>query len=295
MHDMKNLFSVNVNDEENDALDKNPFVLRRTDPEISKKMEDLFDTDEADSEKSAKEPASAKILRILRVVCGYISLIMLAGIIKALPEVGAAAFIKVPWITSICIISGIAFLILNARKVRNDKTKKQEKEKSEADESEDYEEALKKIVEEAYVFLKIPSSAQSTDTFVRLYKIKNGKEKNGSSLFQFMNTEHKIFLEDRSLCLADAESVQAIPLENITGIYKVDKRIKFFGWNKAEEYRSDRYKPYQIKQSGFALTVKNCYALRFHSDFGEDYEILFPAYELDTWTSLTGVEAKENT
>ena len=88
-------------------------------------------------------------------------------------------------------------------------------------------------------------------------------------------------------------AIDAIPLENITGIYKIDKRIKFFGWNKAEEYRSDRYKPYQIKQSGFALTVKNCYALRFHSDFGEDYEIFFPTYELDTWTALTGVAVKE--
>ena len=290
---MKNLFSVNVNDEENDALNSNPFVLRRTDPEISKKMDELFNSDEEDSEASAKQPTSEKILRTLCIICGYLSLIMLAGMVKALPKVGAAAFIKVPWITSICIICGIVFLILTARKVRNDKAKSQEKETTESDESKDYEEALKKITEESYAFLKIPSSAQSTDTFVRLYKIKNGKEKNGSSLFQFMNTEHKIFLEDRALCIADAESVQAIPLENITGIYKIDKRIKFFGWNKAEEYRSDRYKPYQIKRSGFALTVKNCYALRFHSDFGEDYEIFFPAYELDTWTALTGIDVKD--
>lgn len=294
---MKNLFSVNMNDEESDALNTNPFVLRRVDPEISKKMEALFDSDEEDGEESEKTPASEKILRTLRIVCGYFSLITLAGMIKALPEVGAAAFIKVPWITAVCVVCGIVFLVLTARKVRNDKAQTQAKEttkEDEAEESEDYEEALKKITEESYAFLKIPTSAQNTDIFVRLYKIKNGKEKKGSSLFQFMNTVHKIFLEDHSLCLADAESVLAIPLKNITGIDKVAQRIKFFGWNKEEDYRSDRYKPYQIKQSGFALTVKSCYALRFHSDFGEDYEILFPAYELDTWTALTGVEAKES-
>ena len=293
---MKNLFSVNMNDEGSDALNTNPFVLRRVDPEFSKKMEELFDSDEEDGEESEKTPASEKILRTLRIVCGYFSFIMLAGMIKALPKAGAEAFIKVPWITATFVVCGIVFLVLTARKIRNDKAKTQAKEtveEDEAKESEDYEETLKKITEEAYAFLKIPASAQSTDIFVRLYKIKNGKETNGSSLFQFMNTEHKIFLEDRLLCLADAESVLAIPTENITGIDKVDQRIKFFGWNKEEEYRSDRYKPYQIKQRGFALTVKSCYALRFHSDFGEDYEILFPAYELDTWTALTGIDVKD--
>ena len=95
------------------------------------------------------------------------------------------------------------------------------------------------------------------------------------------------------LCIADVNNVIGLPIEDMTGIYKINKRVSFLGWNKEESFNKAPYKQYKMTSNQFGMIfIKPHYSLRF-SSFGEEYEILFPAYELETFTSLTGVEVKE--
>ncbi len=67
-------------------------------------------------------------------------------------------------------------------------------------------------------------------------------------------------------------------------------------WNKEESIKSERYKPYKMTENnlGFVI-IKNYYALKLHTNFGE-YEILIPPYEIETFTAMLRIKiANENT
>ena len=113
-------------------------------------------------------------------------------------------------------------------------------------------------------------------------------------MFEYINFDMLVFREGEMLCLADDRSVIGIPLSDITGIYKINKRVNFSGWNKEDDFNTGAYKPYKITQNNYGiLYIKPYYSLRF-TGYGEVYEILFPAYELDTFVRLTDASEKED-
>ena len=171
--------------------------------------------------------------------------------------------------------------------------KKKTKTTVESDDFKDGVESSAAFTEECYAELGVPEDAKQADIFTKPYKMKNGKEKKASSWFEYVNQEVDIFLEGNMLCIADVNNVIGLPIEDMTGIYKINKRVSFLGWNKEESFNKDPYKQYKMTCNQFGMIfIKTHYSLRF-SSFGTEYEILFPAYELDTFTSLTGLEVKE--
>ncbi len=280
---MKNLFTINM-DDDNDSGAYEKFLLRRADAELIKKQDESIGLMK-EHEQKASLP---KWLILIRGLCMMFFFIVLIAYIKSWNENGLKTFTAVPWLTVSGAICGFIALVLWLI----------EKQKaSHVMESQDFHQNMESIVnihKESLDFLQVPENALNVDVFSRPYKIKNGKEKRATDLFEYINFDMLVFREGEMLCLADDRSVIGIPLSDITGIYKINKRVNFSGWNKEDDFNTGAYKPYKITQNNYGiLYIKPYYSLRF-TGYGEVYEILFPAYELDTFVRLTDASVKED-
>ena len=99
--------------------------------------------------------------------------------------------------------------------------------------------------------------------------------------------ESTIYREGNEFCLSDGETVYRFPLGEVLGIRKIDQGIPAAGWNKAQ---SPKEKCYQ--KAGVMLFRDACYGLKFFYavEFlhgGEQYRLLFPAYELQKIRDMT--------
>lgn len=273
---MKNLFAIDMDKEYGEF---EPFVLRRVESELSEKQDEALQKLE-DHQKRSQLPA---LLSIVKSLCIWFFLIVLISIIK----VGKEAFSNAPvlcYAGILCGIIGIALWIFERKKIKT------------VAESEDLQEDVKSAVayaQKCFFELGVPDDAKNTDIFSKPYVMKNGKEKKANGMFEYVNNEAYLFREGNTLCIADVQTVYGLPIEDMTGIYKVNKRASFMGWNKEENFNKAPYKQYKMTSNQYGVIfTKTYYSLRF-SGFGEEYELLFPAYELDTFTSLTGLSVKE--
>ena len=274
---MKNLFTVDVDSNE-EYGEYSSFILRKVDAELSQRQNESFE----ELDEHQKKASLPFWLSIIKFICMLAFMIILVAMVKSLDEVGLDVFTRIPWLTAVGAIGGITALVLHIVERQKQKT---------VAESDDFKEDIaeaEKIIAESREALGIPSDAVNTDVFLYPCKTKKGKINNANSEFEFMNMELKLFLEDGYLCFADADCVIGIPVCDITEIVSVDGRRSFFGWNKEEAFNKGEYKKYKITQNNFGTNFsKNCYALRLVTD-GNEYEIIFPPYELDTFTRMTG-------
>ncbi len=273
---IKNLFAIDI---DKDYGEFEPFVLRRVERELSEKQQESVEKLVA-HEKSTVLPGW---LRIVKILCFYFFLIVLCSVIK----VGKAAFANAPILCALGAIGGVIGITLWIIEIRKTKTV------AESDGFKDDVENAVGFTEKCLSELGVPDDAKTVDIFSKPYKMKNGKEKKANGLFEYINYEAAVFREGSTLCIADVNNVIGLPIENMTGIYKISKRASFMGWNKEENFRKAPYKQYKMTSNQYGVIfIKHHYSLRF-SSFGEEYELRFPAYELDNFTSLTGVDVKE--
>ena len=274
---MKNLFAIDI---DKSQAEFDHFVIRSVDQDLSKKQEETVDK----LEEHEKKSALPTWLRIVKYLCFYFFLIVIGSMIK----VGKEAFLNAPVLCVLGMLGGvigIALWTVEKKKVKN--TVKSDDFKNDV-------ESYSEFTEECFSELGVPNDAKQADIFTKPYKMKNGKEKRASGWFEYVNQEVHLFLEGNMLCIADVNNVIGIPIEDMTGIYTINKRVSFLGWNKEEAFNKTPYKQYKMTSNQYGVIfIKTHYSLRF-SSFGEEYEILFPAHELDTFTNLTGVEVKEN-
>ncbi|MCM1233868.1 MAG: hypothetical protein NC489_27490 [Ruminococcus flavefaciens] len=267
---MKNLFTLNTTTGQSST---DEFIIRKISAETSARQNERLERLHS-AERYANSPVW---LTIIMYAAFAFALIFSTSFVNALIELGANkalynARILLP-VAVTCFVLALAILIF--KKIRYNKTVSSASFRSLGEE-------VKKANETGYRELAVPEAADGITAFLSIVNVnRKGQEKNlaGVKYFAF---EYKIFVENDCLCLADAESVAAMPLSMITAIYTVNKRATFANWNKEEKPRSPKYKPYKIKHlnNGF-YGVKPYYSLRFtHS--GEEYEIAFPPYELET-------------
>lgn len=135
--------------------------------------------------------------------------------------------------------------------------------------------------------LMVPENRVNIDVLCRPFKQKNGKEKKGSQLFDFLNISFGVFVEEENLCFSDISSVYGIPIDSITDIVLINKTVVVSQWNKDESTNSQKYKKY-VKMNNYGnYFIKPHYSIRFkHND--EEWEILIPAYDFDIISELTG-------
>ena len=92
--------------------------------------------------------------------------------------------------------------------------------------------------------------------------------------------ETKVFNEGKNLCVYDGERIFRLSLGEIVGIRKISQGIPTIGWNKHGRPSGKRY-----REAGVMLFKDVCcgfsyfYAVEFLHD-GEQYRLIFPAYEL---------------
>ena len=274
---MKNLFAIDINNE-NERCEFEPFILRRVKKELSEKQNEAINALESHEKKAGLSPW----LVAVKYLSGAFFMIVLAAVVKA----GKTAFSNAPILILIGAICGVISLALWLTERKKSKTV------AESDEFKDDVANADQLAEECLAELNIPTDAKKADIFLRPYKIKNGKEKKAFDMFEYINTEFHVFREGDNLCIADVGSIIGVSIRDMTGIYPIDKRVNFMGWNKEENFNKGAYKPYKMTSNQYGiLFIKPCYSLRF-SSFSEEYEIIFPAYELETFKNLTELDVK---
>lgn len=277
---MKNIFGLN-NDNEN--FDGYHFRIREINPQLKEKIDEHQKENEALSKKSSLP----KSLSIIKIVCFFVAITVISGIIRSLDEVTLKeAYNNIPflfYIGGLTILIYVFILIYENNKKTNIETSEEFKKLQE-----DSDELIQKALED----LKVPLDAKKIDIFIYPYKIKTSKEKQVKSLqmFKYINYEFNVFNEADKLCFADSNQVIAIPLSSINKIFEINKKVSFFGWNKIEKYNKGEYKKYKITANNYGtLFIKTYYSIIIN----EEYELLIPGYEINQILELTNLEIEK--
>ncbi len=149
-----------------------------------------------------------------------------------------------------------------------------------------YEAAERKVRENAGV----PIDAEKAEILIVCYR---GDEKHQQVMGAADNTPLDVFMRDGDLCIFDGIDVFAFPRSGMTGLRIVEREFPISGWNKPQPPTQKQYIDCGVTLHGEKpASLRFCCALDLSRD-GEDYRLLFPAYELPVFARLTGLAAPE--
>ena len=139
--------------------------------------------------------------------------------------------------------------------------------------------------------LEIPDDVGFTEVIYYQYELHDGKvvpvpEQPGGQIY--FNPLYFLYAENENLNIGTDKSVFAVPLSALKCIRKVDQKISFKFWKKAEHFSSPAYKDFDIISTKDSFKMDYFYTLEFFFD-GEMWEIPFPCYELPVFQKLTGL------
>jgi len=145
---------------------------------------------------------------------------------------------------------------------------------------------VEKLEQRCFDELGVPANADKIDVFQFKYKVKNGNPKPATAT-RYTNAEMRIYRTGETLFIADPYRLYAFPVRAFTLLARIDKYAAFDDWNKDVDCRKGEYKSYKIRNNtgnnfSSGYTVKPYYSARFIA-FGEEYEIIIPAYEQGTF------------
>jgi len=283
---MKNVFGINTTDDkDNVTTDGQVFISNSIPPEMSDALDKCIDITESIEGKAALP----LWMRIIMHISGYGSIILAAGIVNGLADVTfKQAYANAPYLFYCTIILFFVWLAL----FMTGRSKRKNIENS--DEFEQTENYVKRVVSSSREMLNIPVDAKDIDILTFYYKVKNGKMKVvNKGIVTYMNFVCKVYVKENSLHMADLKEELAIPLDSITGFKKINKKTSVPEWNKETPPNKGEYKKYKIVINNAGLIYfKPYYALCIEWN-GESYELFIPPYELDTISSLIGLEYSE--
>lgn len=272
---MKSLFSMDV--EKNEPYGKE-FILRETDFELTQKSDQSLDTLN-DFEKKSDVPVLYTIIQYLL----FLSFYFLAAFIKKCIDDGFTVAYKTT--TEFFYIGTIGFAAWLAMTVYK---KIRYKKVVESTEVNDFINDVKELNNTIRESLLIPENSASVDVLCRSFKLKNGKKKSANLFYDCLNFSFWVFIEGDNLCFADTSSVYGIPLDSFTRIDLINKSVMVPQWNKDEPIKDEKYKKYVKVNGGGIYFIKPHYSLRFNDSYGEEWEVLIPAYEIEVISKLTG-------
>ncbi len=229
-------------------------------------------------------------LPIVTNILYTITVIVVFGILRALPDVGLAkAMENAPGLFYAAIVLVLLSLVLGLyKRFRSSRVFRSE-------EFQSIQRRSDAAIASAFTSLGVPGDAARVDVICGCYKrrrdaLKYVYEKGRSD---FDNPEMRVFLADGALQLADPRNRYAIPLSQLQGIRKINKSILLRGWNKDVACGEGRYKAYRLtrNQNG-SISAKFCYALDILHD-GTLYTLRFPCYELPVFQAYTGLKVSE--
>ena len=245
-------------------------------------------------QNAAKELEATKlnpILRGLKTVCSWITLIVFIGTIRALGNVTIAeAFENAPgifWLMGGC---GIVWLVLTYLTNRKAKTVMA---------GEDFNMSTRRLegeIDRVFRELQVPEDAKEVDVVQLTYRWKNGTVKistTGSETTPYTNVSLRVFRREDVLCLADLENRYELPIAAMRRLKMVKKPLVIQGWNKEERLNDPFYKPYKLTMDSYERVRTKSYGLLELSHDGVDWAVWLPPYELNYISALTGLPITE--
>lgn len=271
---MKNIYGIDITEnKENTVVDGAQYITRTVSPAQRQRIEEAQKSKFEMQKHVMSGPVT--ILNGIALIAGigfFVRLRSLLDDLSFLQAIRQSPMIFLGLVVSFLLVVGIPILTV----YRSKKFQKSE-------EFDSLETQEKLMVNASHAELGVPSDAQKIDVFYRFYKMKNDELKNATAFYQYDNGEVEIFVRDACFCLASLEQLVSIPLSEIRGITKINKRVTMANWNKDENFDSKKYKKYKITENNAgSYVVKPCYALAVCDSF----EILIPSYDIETVTSL---------
>lgn len=139
--------------------------------------------------------------------------------------------------------------------------------------------------------LEIPDDVGFTEVIYYQYELHDGKvvpvpEQPGGQIY--FNPLYYLYVENENLNIGTDKHVFAVPLSALKCIRKINSKISFRFWKKAEHFSSPAYKEFDIIATKDSIEMDYYYTLELYLD-GEMWEIPFPCYELPVFQKLTGL------
>ena len=230
-------------------------------------------------------PTLLKIVKCLGLLCAL-------AIISAVMEEDLTlkiAYKNAPILMTVLLVGSVVGVFLFLYEIRERK-----KMASDPSVTEAVNEA-KRATTEVFDELGVPTYAHETDILLFRYKVKDGNIKPVPTAMMptpYVNAWAKVFSENGYLSIANVEGRYDIPLEEITGISKVNKKIQITGWNKEIPFNDETFKPYGVGWvSANRTIVFRGYGVLEFTHGGEDFGIYIPSYDLPTFEFLLGMKA----
>lgn len=245
-------------------------------------------------QSAAKELEATKLnplLRGLKTVCSWITLIVFIGTIRALGNVTIAeAFENAPFIFWLMGGCGIVWLVLTYLTNRKAKTVMA---------GENFSMSTRRLegeIDRVFRELQVPEDAKEVDVVQLTYRWKNGTVKistTGSETTPYTNVSLRVFRREDVLCLADLENRYELPISAMRRLKVVKKPLVIQGWNKEERLNDPFYKPYKLTMDNYERVHTKSYGLLELSHDGVDWALWLPPYELNYISALTGLPITE--
>ena len=245
-------------------------------------------------QSAAKELESTKLnplLRGLKTVCSWITLIVFLSTIRALRNVTIAeAFENAPFIFWLMGGCGIVWLVLTILTNRKAKTVMA---------GEDFSMSTRRLegeIDRVFRELQVPEDAKQVDVVQLTYRWKNGTVKistTGSETTPYTNVSLRVFRREDVLCLADLENRYELPISAMRWLKMVKKPLVIQGWNKEEKLNDPFYKPYKLTMDNYERVHTKSYGLLELNHDGVDWALWLPPYELNYISALTGLPITE--
>lgn len=245
-------------------------------------------------QSAAKELEATKlnpILRGLKTVCSWITLIVFIGTIRALGNVTIAeAFENAPgifWLMGGCGVVWLVLTILTNRKAKAVMA------------GEDFNMSTRRLegeIDRVFRELQVPEDAKEVDVVQLTYRWKNGTVKistTGSETTPYTNVSLRVFRREDVLCLADLENRYELPISAMRRLKMVKKPLVIQGWNKEEKLNDPFYKPYKLTMDNYERVHTKSYGLLELNHDGVDWALWLPPYELNYISALTGLPITE--
>lgn len=245
-------------------------------------------------QSAAKELEATKLnplLRGLKTVCSWITLIVFLSTIRALRNVTIAeAFENAPfifWLMGGCGMVWLVLTILTNRKAKNVMA------------GEDFNMSTRRLegeIDRVFRELQVPEDAKQVDVVQLTYRWKNGTVKistTGSETTPYTNVSLRVFRREDVLCLADLENRYELPISAMRRLKMVKKPLVIQGWNKEEKLNDPFYKPYKLTMDNYERVHTKSYGLLELSHDGVDWALWLPPYELNYISALTGLPITE--
>lgn len=245
-------------------------------------------------QSAAKELEATKLnplLRGLKTVCSWITLIVFIGTIRALRNVTIAeAFENAPFIFWLMGGCGMVWLVLTYLTNRKAKAVMA---------GEDFSMSTRRLeseIDRVFRELQVPEDAKEVDVVQLTYRWKNGTVKistTGSETTPYTNVSLRVFRREDVLCLADLENRYELPIAAMRRLKMVKKPLVIQGWNKEEKLNDPFYKPYKLTMDNYERVHTKSYGLLELNHDGVDWALWLPPYELNYISALTGLPITE--